>query len=120
MRLLSLALVLFALAALVFTASAPGQEKKKEEKFLDPIDTKVPAISTDESVKYDYDIVYVRAKRAGDKVHKRFFTDFSSPVTIEPGADLVLLHPDGDRGAGSVHHRETPERAPDAVQQGAR
>src|SRR5262249_3533531 len=45
--------------------------------------------------KYDYDIVYVRAKRAGDKVHKRFYTDFSQPVTMEPGADLMLLHPDG-------------------------
>ena len=29
-------------------------------------------------MKYDYDIVYVRAQRAGDKVHKRFYTDFSA------------------------------------------
>ena len=43
----------------------------------------------------DYDIVYVRARREGDKVHKRFYTDFSQPVTMEPGADLMLLHPDG-------------------------
>src|ERR1051325_802320 len=54
-----------------------------------------PRISTDKSVRYDYDIVYVRAPRAGDKVHKRFYTDFSQPVTMEPGADLMLLHPDG-------------------------
>jgi hypothetical protein len=47
------------------------------------------------SVKYDYDIVYVRARRAGDKVHKRFYTDIATPVTLEPGADLMLLHPDG-------------------------
>ena len=94
-----------ALGALALVA--PAQDKKGE-KFLDPIDTKVPDIRTDKAVKYDYDIVYVRAKRAGDKTHKRFFTDFSSPVTIEPGADLMLLHPDGKEellvagGEGSV------------------
>src|SRR5262249_52285812 len=109
MRLLSLALALFALAALAVATSAPGQEKKpKDDKYLDPTDVKVPDIRTDKDVKYDYDIVYVRAKRAGDKVHKRFFTDFSSPVTLEPGADLMLLHPDGTEevlvkgGDGSV------------------
>ena len=96
------------LTIFAFALSAFAQDKKKEEKFLDPIDTKVPHISTDKTIKYDYDIVYVRAKRAGDKVHKRFFTDFSSPVTIEPGADLMLLHPDGKEellvagGDGSV------------------
>ena len=100
---------LLALGALLFTFSALAQEKKpKEEKYLDPIDTKVPHVGTDKAVKYDYDIVYVRAKRAGDKTHKRFFTDFSSPVTMEPGADLMLLHPDGKEevlvagGDGSV------------------
>src|SRR5262249_17059014 len=109
MRLLSLALALFALAALAVATSAPGQEKKpKDDKYLDPTDVKVPDIRTDKTVKYDFDIVYVRAKRAGDKVHKRFFTDFSSPITIEPGADLMLLHPDGSEevlvkgGDGSV------------------
>ena len=79
-----------------------------EQLFPDPIDVKVPHIRTDKSVKYDYDIVYVRRDRAGDKMHKRFFTDFSPPVTMEPGADLMLLHPDGNEevlvegGDGSV------------------
>ena len=50
----------------------------------------------------------MRAPRAGDKTHKRFYTDFSQPVTMEPGADLMLLHPDGSEellvkgGDGSV------------------
>ena len=83
-------------------------QEKKQEKFLNPIDVTVPHISTDKDIKLDYDIVYVRAQRAGDKIHKRFFTDFSSPVTMEPGADLMLLHPDGkeellvEGGDGSV------------------
>ena len=81
------------------TFTAVGQEKGP--KYLDPIDVNVPHVSTDKSVKYDYDIVYVRAQRAGDKVHKRFYTDFSQPVTMEPGADLMLLHPDGRRNCSS-------------------
>lgn len=76
--------------------SLTAQDKKpKEEKHLDPINVEVPDIKTDKTVKLDFDIAYVRAPRAGDKTHKRFFTDFSSPVTMEPGADLMLLHPDG-------------------------
>jgi hypothetical protein len=68
---------------------------KKEKLFLEPIRTEIPPLAGDPSVKVDYDIVYVRALRAGDKVHKRYYTDFSQPVTMEPGADLMLLHPDG-------------------------
>ncbi len=64
-------------------------------RFTNNINVVVPPISTDKSVRYDYDIVYVRALRAGDEKHKRFYTDFSQPVTMEPGADLMLLHPDG-------------------------
>lgn len=65
------------------------------ELYPEAINVNVPAIETDESIRYDYPIVYVRAQRAGDKVHKRFYTDFSQPVTMEPGADLMLLQPDG-------------------------
>src|SRR3954463_6194920 len=36
-----------------------------------------------------------RPRRDGDKIHKRFYTDIATPVTLEPGADLMLLHPDG-------------------------
>jgi hypothetical protein len=81
---------------------------KKEKLFRDPIRVEVPHLSSDPSVKVDYDIAYVRALRAGDRVHKRFYTDFSSPVTMEPGADLMLLHPDGSEellaegGEGSI------------------
>jgi hypothetical protein len=102
----SLAAVLgLAVALAVLPATA---QDKKPPLFLDPINVDVPHISTDKSVTYDYDIVYVRAPRAGDKVHKRFYTDFSSPVTLESGADLMLLHPDGkeellvEGGDGSI------------------
>ena len=92
-------------ASLTYCASLDAQEEPLFEK---PLDVRVPPITKDESVKYDYDIVYVRAGRAGDEIHKRYYTDFSSPVTIEPGADLMLLHPDGSEellvagGKGSI------------------
>src|SRR5262245_28071378 len=98
------------LAPLVLIGMALSTPLSAQEKKLhkDPINVNPPHISTDKTVKYDYDIVYVRAKRAGDKIHKRFDTDFSSPVTLELGADLMLLHPDGkeellvEGGDGSI------------------
>jgi hypothetical protein len=49
-----------------------------------------PHFSKDSSVKIDYDIVYVRA------LHHRFvWPDVGAPTLVEPGADLMLLHPDG-------------------------
>ncbi|HLG17030.1 MAG TPA: hypothetical protein VJH03_21380 [Blastocatellia bacterium] len=42
----------------------------------------------------DYDIVYVRALRHGDDVNT-FWPEATTPLLPEPGADLMLLHPDG-------------------------
>jgi hypothetical protein len=58
------------------------------------LNVRPPHVSTDKSVKYDYDIVYVRAPRKGDdkQIH---WTEVFAPLRAEPGADLMLLHPDG-------------------------
>jgi hypothetical protein len=69
-------------------------QKAKEERYLEPINVKVPHISTDKSVKYDYDIVYVRAPRRGDK-GRTIWTEIAHPALMDAGADLMLLHPDG-------------------------
>lgn len=96
------------LAAFVVAITPAVGQPPNQKKYLDPLKTEVPHILTDKTVKYDYDIVYVRAPREGDKIHKRFYTDFSSPVTMIPGADLMLLHPDGKEelliqgGEGSI------------------
>ncbi len=79
----------------IFAIVLAAVEVSAEERYADPIDMRVPPIASDPSIVYDYDIVYVRAQRAGDRTHRRFYTDFSQPVTLEPGADLMLLHPDG-------------------------
>src|SRR4029077_15612919 len=58
------------------------------------LDVQPRPIRTDASVKYDYDIVFVRAPRRGDD-EQIFWTDVFAPLQAEPGSDLMLLHPDG-------------------------
>src|SRR5262249_21171966 len=84
------------LAAAAFAAAlAIGAAAQKEKRDEPKLETKRPHVSTDKTVKYDFDVVYVRARRDGDKIHKRYYTDIATPVTLEPGADLMLLKPDG-------------------------
>src|SRR5262245_11550728 len=75
---------------LVLAGTAPAQEKRP----VKVVDLNPAPIASDGSIKYDYDIVYVRAPRYGDDKTTKW-ADFSDPVRMEPGADLMLLHPDG-------------------------
>jgi hypothetical protein len=77
-----------ALAAAVL-AAPPGQQAKPR-----PLNVEPRPIATDASVKYDYDIVYVRAPRKGDD-KQIAWTEVFSPLRAEPSSDLILLHPDG-------------------------
>ena len=82
--------------AAVFASSARSlAEPAKETLYLAPLNVHPRPIHDDPSVKYDYDVVYIRAPRAGDHVHKEFYTEIARPVFMQPGADLMLLHPDG-------------------------
>ena len=54
----------------------------------------MPAISA----AVDYDIVYVRAPRFGDKTNS-LWPEVFHPARLDPGADLMLLHPDGSGGS---------------------
>jgi len=90
---LAVSLVLW-LLGVVAIAPLSGQKAPPEPLFPDPIDVNVPPISADPAVRVDFDIVYVRALRDPEK-HKRWFTEIATPVFMLPGADLVLLHPDG-------------------------
>jgi lysophospholipase L1-like esterase len=78
----------------------PGLEGQGAEAPPDAVDPRrivrdryamePPHFSKDRAVKIDYDIVYVRAP------HNIFvFPDVGTPTLVEPGADLMLLHPDG-------------------------
>src|SRR4051812_10684464 len=80
---LSVALALAAVAAAV-----------PDQKYTGDININPPPIASDTTVKYDYDIVYVRAPRR-DPTGKSRWAEVGDPRTMEPGADLVLLHPNG-------------------------
>lgn len=44
----------------------------------------------------NYDIVYVRAPRYGDVTPTRW-AEVKDPITLEPGTDIMLRHPDGSQ-----------------------
>src|SRR5690242_11039944 len=73
-----------------------------------PFNIVVPKVSTDSSIKYDYDIVYVRTPRKGNAPHSSRWADASLPMNVDAEGDLMLLHPDGTEerlvagGKGSV------------------
>src|SRR4051812_43628388 len=73
-----------------------------------PFNITTPKISTDPTIKYDYDIVYIRTARKGNAPHSSRWPDASLPLNVDAGGDLMLLHPDGSEerlvagGKGSV------------------
>jgi hypothetical protein len=77
-----------------FTAYTPAGKSDKEKLYLEDINVSPPPIAQDKSVKYDFDIVYVRALRLGDK-ERTLWTEVEHPALTDAGADLMLLHPDG-------------------------
>src|SRR5690348_8242715 len=80
--------------SLTIAQGAFGAPREKEPTYPDPIDLTMPHISTDTSIKYDFDIVYVRAPRHGDN-ERSYWAEIAHPTTMDYGADLVLLHPNG-------------------------
>lgn len=76
--------------------AAESNEKRPEGRLrADP-----PHIATDKSIKYDYDIVYVRAPRDikgkdGKDQQAPVWPDASNPEGLRASTDLMLLRPDG-------------------------
>lgn len=88
-------------------AGEPESELEADRRYPDPISLDIPHVTTDESVRLDYPIVYVRTPRQGDEI-KSTWAEIAHPVQMDPGGDLMLLHPDGSEevlvsgGKGSV------------------
>ena len=87
-----LMLALGFLPAIVLRAQKSLQQTadERQPKKIFPMNPK--PIATDPSIRYDYDIVYVRAPRKGDSAQIQW-ADVFMPTRFEPGSDLVLLHP---------------------------
>jgi hypothetical protein len=80
-------------------SSVEKNEAKRETKLSEPtypgnISLDPASVRQDDRVRYDYDIVYVRSPRYGDNKGTSW-TEIAHPGLLEPGADLMLLHPDG-------------------------
>ncbi|MDA1013939.1 MAG: hypothetical protein O3A00_05735 [Planctomycetota bacterium] len=74
------------------TAAEPKPEA--DRRYPDTINVNVPHVSTDKSIQFDYDIVYVRTPRKGDEA-RSLWTEIAHPGLMDAGGDLMLLHPDG-------------------------
>ncbi len=72
----------------------PAPVAQPESRHPENIGMDPPPLAHDGSVRYDYDIVYVRSPRHGDRQGTNW-TEIAHPGLLEPGADLMLLHPDG-------------------------
>jgi hypothetical protein len=79
---------------LTMFATAAFAQRPEDKRYFEPLDVTPKPIATDKSVKYDYDIVYVRAPRRGDE-GRTYWTEVFHPAKMDAGADLMLLHPDG-------------------------
>jgi hypothetical protein len=87
---------LLAAAGLLTVLPVPAQEKPPQGRLR--IDA--PPIATDKSIKYDYDIVYIRAPRYvtgkdGKQRQAEVWPNASEPENLRASTDLMLLHPDG-------------------------
>src|SRR5262245_20682013 len=72
-------------------ADEPINDEVRADKIVrERYSMEPPHFSKDPTVKIDYDIVYVRAP-----LGKYVWPDVGAPILMEPGADLMLLHPDG-------------------------
>lgn len=63
-------------------------------RFVASIAIYLAALSCASAGAVDYDIVYVRQARFGDAVNT-LWPEVFHPARLDPGADLMLLHPDG-------------------------
>jgi hypothetical protein len=104
--------LLAAILALTAAARLGGPSRAAAASSHRPLNVQPKPIAGDPTVKYDYDIVYVRAPRLikgpDGKEHASAWAEIGHPYNVSPGYDLMLLHPDGteerlvEGGKGSV------------------
>lgn len=78
---------------ILFLAAAVLVRSAEEALPRGPIDCVPKPIVGDRTVRYDFDIVYVRLPRP-DK-YPYFWAEINAPHIVPVGGDLMLLHPDG-------------------------
>src|SRR6266576_133630 len=90
------AVAIVALCLVIGWTISAEPARKETPKALD---VNPKPLTSDPSVKVDYDIVYVRAPRfvksRDGKEHVSAWPEIGHPTNINAGYDLMLLHPDG-------------------------
>ncbi len=86
--------------ALAFATSLRADDEPLSKRYGKvPLDAEPKPVATDPSIKIDYDIVYVRAprfvKERDGRERPSKWPEIGHPTNIDPGYDLVVLHPDG-------------------------
>jgi hypothetical protein len=104
--------LLVAILGLAAGAWLAGPSRAADKTSQRPLNVEPKPIASDPTVKYDYDIVYVRAPRflkgKDGKEHASAWAEIGHPYNVSAGYDLMLLHPDGreellvEGGKGSV------------------
>jgi hypothetical protein len=93
-------IVIVAALTAAATLGLSGEEQQKpaapvpQKKYASPLDMDPPPLAADASVKYDYDIVYVKVPRR-HATGRATWAEVGQPRRQEPGGSLVLLRPDG-------------------------
>jgi mono/diheme cytochrome c family protein len=87
-------------AAVLLTGQPPAAAAPEDKPPQRPLRVDPPHVSTDKTVNYDYDIVYVRAPRTvkggdGQDRPAPVWPDAGNPEGLHAPTDLMLLHPDG-------------------------
>jgi hypothetical protein len=99
---------ILALGVLLSSVQGRTGSLKAKPNGKGPFNIAVPAIGADPTIKYDYDIIYVRTPRKGNAPHSSRWPDASLPMNVDAAGDLMLLHPDGSEerlvagGTGSI------------------
>ena len=81
------------LFGVLISANLVGGQERKPHPYKADLNLDPPHITKDKSVTYDFDIVYVRAPRRENG--RSLWAEVGDPRKMEPGSDLMLLHPDG-------------------------
>jgi hypothetical protein len=96
---LTMALLMGAAVLLTYQLPAPAADSEDQAPQR-PLRVEPRPITTDKTVKYDYDIVYVRAPRFvkgkdGKDHQAQVWPNAEDPEAMRASTDLMLLHPDG-------------------------
>ena len=96
-----LTLLLACLTPALVLLPRASSRAEEEQLFAKDLAVNPPPLASDKTVKYDYDIVYVRAPRKGDR-GRTIWTEIAHPAMMDPVEALTFVAPAEAAGASSA------------------